>query len=148
MRRPQFSLRALLLLATLIGVAFGAAHLVKRYGEFVEVPSHKAGDAVMLEGRLIRLFGPKTIRLKVLVYDPRGDVGFMFERPSSRTWMCAYPFSIDFDLGGRSPPAGDRSVDPGLWEYVPPEPGAYVVTLQLINGTDESSPTCRFLISP
>lgn len=148
-RRPQFSLKTLLLLTTLACAALGAAHLVKRYGEFVAVPSHKATKSVMLKGRLIRLFGPKTLRWKVLV-DSEEEPGVrMHGGSSSRAWLFAYPVSIEeYDLPGRSPPGGDTSADSDLWSDVFPEPGEYTVTLLQVDAPDESRATCKYVVTP
>lgn len=151
MCRPQFSLKALLLLATLTCGALGSAHLVKRYGEFVEVPSHKAGDMVVMRGRLIRFFGPKEMRLDAFVYDRDGEITCTMGCPSTRAWLCAYPIEREFDLGGRSPPAGvdPNDFDAVPWEDIPPEPGPYRVSLEPINVGDEGLwPSCEFVISP
>jgi hypothetical protein len=68
MPRPQFSLKTMLWFMAAICVIFGGAHLVKKYGSFVEVRPVKAGEPFVLHGRVIRFFGPDRLHFCLDVF--------------------------------------------------------------------------------
>ena len=59
MPRPQFSLKALLCLMLAVCLSLGGWKLFKSYGQYIEAVPIKAGEPIVVKGRLIRFFGPK-----------------------------------------------------------------------------------------
>jgi hypothetical protein len=110
-RRFQFSLRGLLGLATVACLLLGGWHLLKTYGNRIEVIG-----ASRVKGRYIRVLGPTQCHLVVAARGPDGIVWWSHERDVKRSRLCCYDF--DWELGPQ-PPDERLTFELGQWVKAP-----------------------------
>ena len=110
-RRFQFSLKSLLGVAAIICLVFGGWHLLKTYGNRIEVIGTSR-----VKGRHIRLLGPTKCHLVVAARGPDDIVWWTHERDVERAWLCCYDF--DCEVG---PEVSDErlTIDLGQWVKTP-----------------------------
>jgi hypothetical protein len=99
-------LKALLCLVTAVCVSFGSWHLLKKYGQFIEVRPIRAGESFVVDGRLIRLSGPQRLHFCLDVAPPA------WTNTDACLWTCygfaersgAFTYRVHADYRLHAPP--------------------------------------------
>ena len=98
----QFSMRGLLGFAALVCLCLGARHLLKTYGNWLEVEEARAGVPILVKARCIWPFGPTECCFYVGYETADGST--LSDRTSGvsnfdcveRSWLCLY--SLESEL--------------------------------------------------
>jgi hypothetical protein len=98
MPRPQFSLKTLLWLMAVVAAFLGGMHLVEMYGQQLDVTA-AVGQPIKVKARYVRLFGPKTCIVTVMLLGATRDarLGLSREEWVERSWLCSYAMECEFE---------------------------------------------------
>jgi hypothetical protein len=102
-RRFQFSLRALLGLAAVVGLLLGGWHLLDTYGNRLDVDEVRIGAPVKIKAGYVCLFGPHECNLSVALESIDGsEIAPGIARVSEvdlveRSWLCLYRVEWEFE---------------------------------------------------
>ncbi|HQU46380.1 MAG TPA: hypothetical protein PK867_26470 [Pirellulales bacterium] len=102
-RRFQFSLRALLVAAAVVPLMLGGAHLFSGYAQYIEVGPVQVDGSTVIEGRIVRFFGPLDLEYCLEVDGRPEHEGIWSFGIARRKWLCIYPIQRDYDFSRRPP---------------------------------------------